>query len=346
MEYLNYIRIINGKFFVTDYSNKEYIELNDSTVTKENLKKEILKQLEKISTPINVRNLIYSSLCILSKCKVKNACKKVLKQEESDPLYQELSQFVLSLEQYQKLIKSSRKLKITEDQFIVLDINGVISSTSNEEINVKTIEEKIDSLESLDNEHITKNILINFFIEHFNVESVSLNSSNPVFKFLLDKVYSSKSYINYMHSKTITGFKNGEIFLKFEEKYLPLEPHITVEALKEQIILYLEKHRNVAKKSEIIFESLRILTGYKVSRKRPKYVTTHIGSVKREILVEDPLYLELCDFIETLPIFLENQRRIKEKNKQINDTLKNAKKQIELEHFLDNRADFYSIMQL
>lgn len=310
------IKIANGEFILYNSNTNKIKELNNPDVNVENLKNKILEVVKKQRKPIKVRSLIYTSLSLLSGYEVKAIHPSVIEQEAIDPLYQELSSFVLGLTEYQKLIHNTRSLKTSEKEFVISDINGIVSVIPNEDIDLITLDNKVDNIIKMEYGYTIIKTLNKIFTEYFDVNKTNLKYENPIVNYIHQRL------VIKFEKKTIV-FKNGNILLKIKNDYFPPDSHITVEALKEQIILYVKTHVNTANKNTIIFDSLEELSGYNSNRKASKYVTKYIGEnkLKRDVLVEDPLYTELFNFIDTIPEYQENKKSslksITERNKSI-----------------------------
>lgn len=312
------LRILNGEFVIYDHDLKKYLELNKK-ISKEDLKQKIVEIIKIQKKPIKVRNVIYMALSLISGYEVKKYSKFVILQEKTDPLFLELYDFVINLDEYKKLIQASRALKISENKFTVSDVNGIVYTKTNDEIDVEKLNSKIKS-----SIHYTYYGDISFFktlkhvfFEYFDVSKCGFDYSNPIVKDTLE-IITESIY------KKIIFFKEGKICIRVKNTFYPPELHITVESLKEQILTYISKNPKVVKKHKIIFDSLEILSGYQSMRNVSKYLPTTINGVRREILVEDPLYVELCDFIEKLPQYQINKKQSIEEKRIMVETMKKA----------------------
>lgn len=320
------IRIKDGEFILYNHCNK-CLKLTDKNVNKENLKKTIQEVLQVKIQPMKVRDLIYYSLSLLSGVEVRKACKLVTDQEACDPLYQELFEFVLSLDEYKELIKPTRCLHVTKAEFILLDINGVISSIKNIDIDFLKLQEKFNAcdLKLISKTQILKKVLT----EYFEVYDCKITYLNPLVHFFT-QASTRKKLI----------FQNGKICIRIDNEVFPYD--ISIDVLKKAIEEYLEKKPSVNVKN-IIFSALELLSGEKVLRYIPTYETTYVGEhkIKKENLIEDPLYIELVHFVESLPSYQENLKKQIEITRLRHDSIRerrNCEKEL---RFVDNNFAFY-----
>lgn len=341
----HYIRIVNGEFVSTDVGNTKYETLQN--ITKEMVKEKLEEKLKTQKKPIPSREFIYSVICELTGLCTKNICSQVLKQEATDPLYQELLHFLLGLEKYQKLIEKTRILRVSESEFLVSDINGVVLKVPNELLDTTQIEELIGNFTSREAELTAKKILTYILTKYFTVSKCYLFFSNEVLQDLIQKIQQTKFFLEYMGSKIEAGFKNGQIFIRLRNDYLPLPSHVTIDALKEEIILYVSENQNTSQKNHIIFESLKRLTGFKVINKVSKYIPTYVGpkKIRKDVLCEDPLYTMLCEFLDTIPQYQENRAKcleyLEERNQQIREACVLEKELI----FIDRNSAYRGLSQ-
>lgn len=302
------IRILDGNFIIYDERNRKPVVLNDPNVTFDSLKKEILQSIENQVFPIKLRSLIYDSLATISGYRTKNACKTVLDQEANDPVFQELCSWVLSLDSYKELTKTSRRLYTNVDEFVISDINGVILVIPNDQIDLEKIKNKYDFStceKSGTRKPRVKTLLKDILSQEFDVTYCTLNYCNPIIAELFQK-------ISIQNRKKEIMFKDGKILIRIDSEIFEPADYITMDALKLEMIKFCQNNPNEVTKSKVIYGSLESLSGLKAVKYYPKYETIYIGAnkVKKEVIVgEDPLHKELCDYLDTLPIFQENLKK-------------------------------------
>lgn len=323
-----FIRIKDNKFILYSHGCTDK-ELENPVVTKENLKKAIKEVLQIQTKPIKVRDLIYYSLSLLSGYPTKKACRLVTDQEACDPLYQELVEFVLSLEKYQEIIKSSRGLKVIKDAFVISDINGIVETIPNSKVDFICMKDEFEKIQANLKRCSKTDILRKVLLAHFEVSDCKITYYNPIVRFFI-----------HAEVKKELVFQYGQICEKIDNEIFPSK--ISTEDLKKAIIEYVESDCSINIKN-IVFSSLEILSGDKVLRRVPTYITKYVGEnkLKKDVLVEDPLYIELANFVESLPKYQENLKKQMHVSKIRNDSNREGRYNEKELRFVDRNYAFY-----
>lgn len=167
---------------------------------------------------------------------------------------------------------------------------------------------------------------------YFNVSKVAVYNSNPIFAELINFIRQNDEQKKF----ALSSFENNRIIIKTQYRVFE-EENFSVEELKKQIISYIIKKPNEIRISNIIFNSLEELTGYKANRKVTKYTKDGKNSVR----IENPLYTNLFKFVQSLPEYQKNLSYVKEKNNEIQKKQKIARILQKETDFLDRQFEYH-----
>lgn len=315
------IEIKNGNFVSYDIDHSMFHPLPNQNELKEKVKKEaeeILKYQLDIET---TKQIIYKALSKVLDCVIQVYFKTASTRESKDPLYLELEEYIYSLPNYQKLISSTRTLRINKSNFIISDINGI--AMGSDICDIQALKEEIEKYTLKNKKQLKKNVILKSALaSFFFVNRVTyIDYSNPTVIELLDYINNSNGYNNNLINSCRICFQNGSIKLKCQNEFFEVPQNVNVENLKKEIEAYIERNPKEFNLKTLITGSLESLSGFRALKTVSSYETVYVGKTKREILKEDPLYLSLVSFIEEMPDYQirlkENQEKLRKRREEI-----------------------------
>lgn len=333
------IGIQNGKFVCYDMNEEVFHCLPEQEKIKSDLKLQIKELVNNKLEPLTAKEVIYKALSKVLDCVIDVYFRTASIRESKDPLYTELEKFVCSLDSYKSLIASTRTLRINKSGFCIFDINGLALEENNINQDVlEALKENIDKYVQKNKKQFSVNVILkNALVDYFFVDRVTfICEQNPTVIELKRYITNSDYYRANLIKTCKICFKNGDLKIKYKDEYYNPTTDVTVERLKDTILQYINDNPLQFNLKEIIFSSLEILSGFNSLKKVGEYETVFVGQVKREVLREDPLYLSLVTFIESLPDFQIRLKEKQEKCKLKTELVKKGKRLQYQKNFVDS----------
>ncbi len=169
--------------------------------------------------------------------------------------------------------------------------------------------------------------------KYFNVSKVSIYTQNNLYMQLVEFINMS----DYQKKFALVCLdpESNSIVMK-TKCYKFTKKEVTIENLKKQIQDYIRLNPKDIKVSNIIFNSLELLSGYKANRKVKKYYKKGI----KDFCLENPIYTMLVKYVEFLPEYKENLAKIKKYSEIQRNTEKSARIIQKQKDFLDRKLEY------
>jgi len=170
--------------------------------------------------------------------------------------------------------------------------------------------------------------------KYFNASKISTYTHNQIFLDLIDFIRKNKAQKKF--ALVCLDANSEKIVLKTKYMIFP-EDEITIESLKEQIKSYIKLNPKEVHISNIIFNSLEQLSGYKANR----HVTRYYNNGICDKCIENPLYKILVEFVQGLPEYNTNLGIVKKNSSLMQKKEKIARKLQKETTFIDRKYEYF-----